>query len=83
MENVTMEKSEEPAKKIPAGEKASITNTSKQPLSIALSSESGSCLEMELLPGQTIGFGAGDTDAEVILHQGDPAGLLIIKPETP
>lgn len=67
--------------KISAGEKASIENTRSTALSISLVSESGCHFEIELMPGQVMGFAAGDADATVVLHQGDPAGLLIIKPE--
>lgn len=78
-----MEQSETKLEKIPAGEKASITNNGKKSLVISISSEGGCNLAMELLPGQTIGFEAGETSASVALHEGDPANLLIIKPETP
>lgn len=77
-----MEKSSETAEKIRAGDKASIENTKKKPLAISLLSDSGCEIEFELMPGQVVGFSAGTTDAQVILHQGDPAALLIIKPET-
>ena len=68
--------------KIPAGEKASIENTQSTGISISLISDSGCHVEIELMPGQVVGFAAGSSDAELVLHHGDPAGLLIIKPES-
>lgn len=67
--------------KVAAGEKASIENTQSTALSISLISDSGCNFDIELMPGQVIAFGAGNSDAQVILHQGNPAALLIIKPE--
>jgi hypothetical protein len=77
-----MEKFTDCAEKFVAGDKASIENTKSEPLSIGLVSDSGCEFEIELLPGQALTFNAGSTNARVILHHGDPAALLIIKPET-
>lgn len=67
--------------KIAAGEKATIENIHREVLSISLINDSGCELEIELRPGQVVGFSAGSSDAKVVLHHGDPSGLLIIKPE--
>lgn len=67
--------------KVAAGEKASIENVQATALAISLISDSGCNFEIELMPGQVLGFEAGTSDAQVVLHHGDPAGLLIIKPE--
>jgi hypothetical protein len=77
-----MNKSSDILEKIFAGEKASIENTQSIPLSISLVSDDGCQIEMELMPGQVVGFAAGSVDAKIILHHGDPAGLLVIKPES-
>ncbi|MWJ28551.1 hypothetical protein GPM19_10085 [Halomonas sp. ZH2S] len=69
--------------KIFSDETASIENTASIPLSISLVSDSGCQVEMELKPGQVINFSAGSMDANVILHNGDPANLLVIKPGPP
>lgn len=65
-----------------AGETASIENTQSTALSISLISDNGCHMEIELRPGQVVGFSAGNANAKVILHHGDPAGLLVIKPES-
>lgn len=65
-----------------AGERASIENTRTFGLPISLISDNGSHFEVELMPGQSVTFSAGSADAKVVLHDGDPAGLLIIKPES-
>ena len=67
--------------KISAGEKATIENTQSTVLSISLINDNGCNVEIELMAGQIVGFSAGSSDAELILHHGNPAGLLIIKPE--
>lgn len=77
-----MEKSTECFEKISAGEKASIENTKSQPLAVSLQSDSGCCVEIDLAPGQVLTFAAGEVDAKVILPQGNPSGLLIVRPST-
>ena len=67
---------------ISAGETASIENTHSEKLSISLISINGCRVDIELAPGQVLGFSAGSSDAKVVLHHGDPANLLIIKPES-
>lgn len=67
---------------IQAGDTVSIENTDKSGLHISLICNGGSHLEIELLPGQSLGFSAGATGAKVVLHKGNPEGLLVIKPET-
>ena len=76
-----MEKFSNSIEKISAGETATIENTQSSALSISLVSDNGCNVEIELMPKQVIGFSAGSANAEVVLHHGDPAGLLIIKPE--
>lgn len=67
---------------IAAGETASIENTQSDPLSLSLLARNGSHVEFELLLGQVIGLTAGSDDIRILLHHGDPAGLLVIKPES-
>ena len=67
---------------ISAGETASIENIHSEKLSISLICISGCRVDIELAPGQVLGFSAGSSDAKVVLHHGDPANLLIIKPES-
>lgn len=67
---------------ISAGDTASIENTHSKELSISIISGNDCRVDIKLAPGQILGFSAGNFDAKVILHHGDPAGLLIIKPES-
>jgi hypothetical protein len=78
-----MAKFSDSLEKISAGEQASIENTHSTALALSVISDNGCQVEIELMPGQVLGFSAGDTDAKIVLHHGDPAGLLIIKPELP
>mgnify|MGYP006944210726 CR=1 FL=1 len=67
---------------IVAGETASIENTHSEELSISLICSNGCQVDIELAPDQVLGFFAGNSNAKVVLHHGDPANLLIIKPES-
>lgn len=67
---------------ISAGEMASIENTHSKELSISLLCGNGSRVDMELAPGQVLELSAGAENTQIILHSGDPANLLIIKPES-
>ena len=67
--------------KVMAGETATIENTHTAALSISLATEDGCKVELELAPGQVLGFTAGQTSAQLTLNGGDPAGLRVIKPE--
>jgi len=67
---------------ISAGNMASIENTHSEELSISLICGDGCQVDIELAPGQVLEFSAGNLDAKVVLHHGDPANLLIIKPES-
>lgn len=67
---------------ISAGETASIENTHSEKLSISLLCGKDCRVGIELAPGQVVEFAAGDSDAKLVLHHGDPANLLIIKPES-
>ena len=68
---------------ISAGNTASIENTHSERLSISIISSDDSRVDIELAPGQTLGLSAGDSDMKIVLHHGDPANLLIIKPDSP
>ena len=65
---------------IAAGETASIENTRSAPLSISLVSENGCKVDLELAPAQVLNFTAGDANAQLVLHNGDPSCLRVIKP---
>lgn len=67
---------------ISAGDTASIENTHSEASAISLVCSSCCRVDMELAPGQVLEFTAGSSDAKVVLHHGDPANLLIIKPES-
>jgi hypothetical protein len=67
---------------ISAGDAASIENTHSEAMSISLVCSNGCRVGIELVPSQVLEFAAGNTDAKVVLHHGDPAKLLIIKPES-
>lgn len=67
---------------ISAGDTASIENTHSEKLSISLICSNGCRVDIELAPDQVLGFSAGNSNAKVVLHHGDPANLLIIKPES-
>ena len=75
-----MTESKSSSEKVMAGETASIENTHSAALSISLSSEDGYKFDLELAPGQILGFTAGTVCAGLTLHHGDPAGLRVIKP---
>lgn len=68
--------------KIGAEETASIENTGSGNLSISLICNNGCRIDFDLVPGQVLEFTAGNSEAKVILHHGDPENLLIIKPES-
>lgn len=67
---------------INAGDVASIENTASDAISISLICSNNCRVDIELAPGQVLELTAGDSEAKVILHHGDPADLLIIKPES-
>lgn len=60
-----------------------IENTRDAELSISILAADGARLNMALAPGQVIEFSTGASDAKIILRDGDPAGLLVVKPDTP
>lgn len=64
-----------------AGETVSIENTELEPLSISLASDTGCHLEFELMSGQVLSFSTGNENAKILLLHGNPAGLLVIRPE--
>lgn len=67
---------------IRATETASIENTGSQNLSLGLICSNGCRVDIDLVSGQVLEFTAGSSDATIVLHHGDPANLLIIKPES-
>ena len=77
-----MKKLAEISEIISASETASIENTDTDKLSISLICSNDCRVDIELAPGQVLGFTAGSSDAKIVLHRGDPDKLLIIKPET-
>lgn len=64
-----------------SNETVSIENIGKTPLSITLVSDKGSHAEIELMPGQVMGFSTGDANAKILILSGDPSNLLVIRPE--
>lgn len=77
-----MSKMTEVEEKFSAGETASIENTHSEKLSISLLCGKECRVDIELAPGQVVEFAAGSSEAKLVLHHGDPANLLIIKPES-
>ncbi|MCG6938610.1 MAG: hypothetical protein LJE83_10650 [Gammaproteobacteria bacterium] len=67
---------------INAGDTASIENIHSEELSISLICNDDCRVDIELAPGQVLQITAGSSDAKLVLHHGDPANLLIIKPES-
>lgn len=78
----SMKNSTEIQETIRAGDMASIENTAAKELSISLVCGEGCRVDLELAPGQVLELSAGSLDVQVILHRGDPASLLIIKPDS-
>ncbi len=68
---------------IEAGRTVSIENTTKQqPLAITITLGT-SRLDMNLVSGQILELVTGNSGGKVVLREGDPEGLLKIKPDTP
>ena len=67
---------------ISAGDTASIEKIHSEELSISLICNDDCRVDIELAPGQVLQITAGSSDAKLVLHHGDPANLLIIKPES-
>lgn len=67
---------------INAAETASVENAGSESLSLSLICNNGCRVDLELLAGQALEFTAGDSNATIVLHHGDPKNLLIIKPES-
>ena len=67
---------------ISAGDTASIENTHSEELSISIICSNDCRLDIKLAAGQILGLSPGSSDAKVVLHDSDPANLLIIKPES-
>lgn len=66
-----------------AGETATIENMLSTSMRISLVSGDDSQLDIEILPGQVIRFTAGKGRAKIVVHDGDPSGLLVVKPDLP
>ncbi|MFU8815397.1 MAG: hypothetical protein ACNA7W_08620 [Pseudomonadales bacterium] len=64
------------------GDSVSVENVQDRDLSISVATADGSRMTLELAPGQVIELVAGDGGARVLLHHGDPTGLLVVKPDT-
>jgi|GEM_PF-2542706 len=77
-----MDPSSEPFEIVAAGETANVENVTTTALSLRLLGPKGSHVQLGLLPGQVIGLCAGEDEIRIILQEGDPADLLVIKPET-
>lgn len=77
-----MKKLPDISQNIRATETASIENTGSQKLSLSLICSNGCRVDIDLVSGQALEFTAGSSDATIVLHHGDPANLLIIKPES-
>ncbi|NMT65055.1 hypothetical protein [Marinobacter orientalis] len=67
---------------IRAGDTASIENTASEKLSVSLICSDACRVDIDLEPGQVLDFSAGSSDAKIVLHNGDPVNLLIIRPES-
>ena len=67
---------------IPGGERVSIENCQSTGIQISVICNSGCQFDLELLPGQSLGFSADQMGARILLNKGDPEGLLIIQPES-
>lgn len=65
------------------GDTVSIENTREGELPISITLANGARLQMGLAPGQMIEFATGDSDARIMVHEGDAADLLIVRPELP
>ncbi|MGQ9424428.1 hypothetical protein ACXYTJ_00590 [Gilvimarinus sp. F26214L] len=65
------------------GDTVVLENTADAALSIDLVSDDGCNVKLDLAAGQQLEFSAGGSHARVILRNGDPAALLVIKPELP
>ena len=76
-----MQQAASPSEKVMAGETASIENVHSSALSISLDGEDGCKVALELAPRQIMTFTAGQANVQLTLHNGDPAGLRVIKPE--
>lgn len=67
---------------IAPGETASVENVTNAALPLSFLAGNGSYLQFDLLPGQIIELGAGNEATRIVLREGDPSGLLVIKPES-
>ncbi|WP_146003520.1 hypothetical protein [Kineobactrum sediminis] len=65
------------------GETATIENTLSTPMRISLVSGNDCQVDIELLPGQVVRFSSGKAHAKIAVQDGDPSGLLVVKPELP
>lgn len=66
-----------------SGDTVAIENTRNSEISLSIMTGDDARLNMALAPGQVLDFTAGASDARIILREGDPAALLVVKPDTP
>lgn len=69
--------------RIHSGDCAYIENVQEAPLAVSVLMTDGSRIDMALAPGAGFEIKAGDCEAQVILHDGTPEGLSVIKPDAP
>ncbi len=65
------------------GDSVVLENTRKSEISISIVTADDARLNMALAPGQVVEFTSGAQSARIILREGDPAALLVVKPDTP
>jgi len=65
------------------GVRLSVENLRNVGLTLGIATGEGLRLNLVLSPGQVIELLAGDSGARITVDEGDPADLLVVKPETP
>lgn len=65
------------------GDAVVLENTRKTEIAISIVTADETRLDMALVSGQVVEFTCGAQNARIILREGDPAALLIVKPDTP
>lgn len=66
-----------------SGDTVAIENTRNSEISISIVTGDDARVNMALAAGQVLDFTAGASSARIILREGDPAALLLVKPDTP
>jgi len=80
---MTDDEDDQAFEEVAPGDSISIENVQEEELAISVVSADGTCLNLELVPGQAIELVGGDAGAWVILRGAEPDGLLVVKPDTP